>query len=227
MVLRMEKRKAKTSNALPIQTLTIGEVALEIFNGLSLSGRSIGAKDEGEVVIRVIFISDLDAQSGRVNADIPKIIRVASRSKVSRYLVQPNDVLISCRGTTNKVALFTDPAEPTAISANLIAVRPGARVLPLYLLAFFKSLQGQAELKALERGIAQQSFTVSDIASIQLPVPPLQVQQKIVDLIEAANEVYQLAHAAAQQRRDIALTVASKMMFSSQPKEDDDASTLP
>ncbi len=223
----MEKRKAKAASGSLTQTRTIGEVALEIFGGLSLSGRSVGAKDEGEVVIRVIFISDLDAQSGRVSAAIPKTIRVSSRSKVNRYLVQPNDVLLSCRGTTNKVAILTGNTEPTAISANLIAIRPGPQILPAYLLTFLQSPPGQAELNKLARGIAQQSFTVSDIASIQLPVPPLPVQKKIVDVITVANDCYQLAHVAAQQRRSIALTIASEMMFSSQPKEDDYASTLP
>lgn len=223
----MEKRKTKAASAPRTQTWTIGEVASEIFNGLSLSGRSVGAKDEGEEVIRVIFISDLDAQSGRVSAAIPKTIRVSSRRKVNRYLVQPNDVLLSCRGTTNKVAILTGNTKPTAISANLIAIRPGPQILPAYLLTFLQSPPGQAELNKLARGIAQQSFTVSDIASIQLPVPPLAIQQKIADLISAANDSYQLAHEAAQQRRDIALTLASQMMFSSQPKEDDYASALP
>ena len=207
----MKQKKTTQAHKSPFPIKRIGSLA-EIFTGLSLSGRSIGAKNDGNTTIRLISISDLNGELGRVENEGLKDFKVESVNKIRRYMVEPNDVLISCRGTTTKVALFTGNDHPTAISSNLISIRPGPELKHLYLLAFLQSTQGQQALKEKERGMFQKALTVTDIESIEVPVPPIEIQRRIVELLDVANEAYRLAVEVAESREKIAYEIFSRYL---------------
>ncbi|HWD37207.1 MAG TPA: hypothetical protein VG944_00025, partial [Fimbriimonas sp.] len=80
------------------------------------------------------------------------------------------------------------------------------------LLAFIQSPAGHAAL--LRRGrssTASLSLTAREVGAVLVPLPPLDVQRRIADLIRAAEENHEAAVRAAEQRRAVALAVAHQL----------------
>jgi restriction endonuclease S subunit len=128
---------------------------------------------------------------------------------IERYTVRTDDIVITCRGTQLKVASITPASEGALISANLIAIRAGADLLPAVLLVFLQSPAGQKAL--LQRGrssTSSLSLTPRSVGELSIPVPPLAVQAQIAELVGAADQNHVAAIRAAGLRRDVARVVA-------------------
>jgi len=183
----------------------LGTVAERIFLGLA-DTRQRG--DAGERELPLLNVRDL--QDGHV----PPAVAIGKRTvpadaDIERYTVRADDVVITCRGTQLKVANITPSSEGALISANLIAIRAGAELLPAVLLMFLQSPAGQKAL--LQRGrssTSSLSLTPRAVGELSIPVPPLAVQQQIAELVCAAEQNYVAAIRAAQQRRAVARAVA-------------------
>jgi restriction endonuclease S subunit len=191
-------------------------VAKRIFVGIA-DARQRG--DGGERELPLLNVRDL--QDGHV----PPAGAIAKRTvpaeaDVERYTVRGDDVVITCRGTQLKVASITPSSEGALISANLIAIRAGAELLPAVLLVFLQSPAGQKAL--LQRGrssTSSLSLTPRSVGELSIPVPPLAVQQQIAELVGAAEQNYVAGIRAAEQRRAVARAVAVGLLQGSAPFE--------
>ena len=72
-----------------------------------------------------IKISDLSNQE----VDFSKLAKgnVKENSKVEKYQIQKGDILLSVRGTTDKLALITEDRPYTLLTQNLVGIRPKKR----------------------------------------------------------------------------------------------------
>jgi len=200
--------RVSTASEWPLRPLAA--VTDRIFLGLA-DARQRGGGEEREVAV----LNVRDVNDGRV----PPVETLATRTvpvaaDVERYTVRANDVVITCRGTQLKVANITPPSEGALISANLIAIRAGAELLPAVLLAFLQSAEGQKAL--LQRGRSSTSsisLTPKAVSELSIPLPPLQVQKQIAELISSAAENYVSAIRAAEQRRAVAHAVAGGLLW--------------
>jgi hypothetical protein len=187
----------------------LGAVAERIFLGLA-DARQRGDGDEREVPL----LNVRDLHDGHAPAAGTLAMRtVPAGADIERYTVRAGDIVITCRGTQLKVANITAPSEGALISANLIAIRAGADLLPAILLAFLRSSAGQKAL--LQRGRSSTSsisLTPRAVGELSIPVPPLAVQRQIADLVGAAEQNYIAAIRAAEQRRAVAHAVAVELL---------------
>lgn len=183
----------------------------EVILGLA-SPRHVANETGGASVVSVINVRDLD--DGRVAPhDQLEVRAVAPGLSADRYRVRAEDVLITCRGTQLKVAQVGDGLDRAVISSNLIAVRPGPALLPAVLFAFFRSTSGHAALRGRNRSSnLTLALSPSCIGRIDVPVPPLEIQQRIADLVQAAEENYAAALGAAKRRRTVAHEVSIRLM---------------
>lgn len=192
----------------------LGTVTERIFLGLA-DARQRG--DAGEREVPLLNVRDL--QDGHVPpAGVIAKRTVHSDADVARYTVRTDDVVITCRGTQLKVSCITPSSEGALISANLIAIRAGAELLPAVLLVFLQSPAGQKAL--LQRGrssTSSLSLTPRAVGELSIPVPPLAVQQQIVELMGAAEQNYVAAIRAAEQRRAVARAVAVGLLQGAAP----------
>jgi hypothetical protein len=187
----------------------LGTVAERIFLGLA-DARQRGGGDEREVPL--LNVRDLHDGHAPAAGTLAKRA-VPAGADIERYTVRADDVVITCRGTQLKVANITAPSEGALISANLIAIRAGAELLPAVLLAFLRSPAGQKAL--LQRGRSSTSsisLTPRAVGELSIPVPPLVVQRQIAELVSAAEQNYVAAIRAAEQRRAVAHAVAVNLL---------------
>ncbi len=97
-------------------------------------------------------------------------------------LAEENDVVMSVRAPVGPVNLVQ---RQICIGRGLAALRSGENVLSAYL---FYVLHGMEASISGRNGMAFSSISREEISRIRIPLPPLAVQQKIVDEVEQVEE---------------------------------------
>jgi len=155
-----------------VQKVKIKEIA-EIFRGKSVLKKDI---QPGEY--KVLNISDI--KEGEINYKNMITITEDAR-KILRYELKFGDVVISCRGTMNKVAGFKSNSHKVIASANLIVIRPKENILGDYLKIFLESPVGSTLIKSFQRGSTIMNINPVDIKEIEVPLLDLEKQKEIVE----------------------------------------------
>ncbi|MGN6545279.1 MAG: restriction endonuclease subunit S [Aureliella sp.] len=117
--------------------------------------------------------------------------QVTPKGDASRYRIQPGDLLFVSRGTTNVAVPLVEPFVKLApfdwdnlIPAYVFYIlRPDhERVLPEYLAWFINQPQAQEYLTRHSRGTLVKLLPKSVFEELEVLVPPLKIQQRIVEL---------------------------------------------
>lgn len=162
---------------------------------------------------RLTAVSVKDIRDGHFAAGTLEGVLVDVPAKLDRYLVQPGDVLVACRGTVPKIAIVPPDLAGSLLTSTLIGVRTGGRLLPEVLFLYLSSAPGQRGLLSRVRSGTQQiALTTRDIAELQVPLAPMEVQRRIADLVRLAESQYVAAETAARLRREIVHEVALAAM---------------
>ena len=111
-----------------------------------------------------------------------------------------DDVVLTCRGTVNKVALFPETEQLVIASANIIAIRLNPSILPAYLKIFLESPVGQMLIKSFQRGTTVMNINPGDLSEMEIPLLPLDKQAQIVDEFNAKHKTYRQALSEVEQR---------------------------
>jgi len=122
----------------------------------------------------------------------------------SRYLLHKNDIVIARVGSIGKSLLF-DEEERSIFASYLIRLHFNKDIIsPKYLRYCFDSEHYWDQVKQLTRGAVQPQFNVPSIKNIQIPLPPLHIQQEIVEQLE-------LERAMIESQKEIIKTFEHKM----------------
>ncbi|MFA4943750.1 MAG: hypothetical protein WC789_03500 [Lentisphaeria bacterium] len=106
--------------------------------------------------------------------------------KVDLFL-RPGDVLFPNRGTRATAIVYSLNLPNTLAGAQFFILRPNPdRVLPEYLAWFLRTEEAARYFEGRRKGTYVQIIQRSDLAEMEMPVPPLAVQRKIVDVASLA-----------------------------------------
>lgn len=174
-----------------LEKIKLKEVA-EVFRG-----KSILKKDTIVGEIGVLNISNIE--NGEIDYTQLDFIDEEMR-KIKRYELEEADVVLSCRGTAIKTALFKKQEQTIIASANLIVIRPSERVLGGYIKIFFESPVGLSMIKSFQRGTSVMNINHSDIMEMEIPLISLEQQEGMVTHYEDEQNKYLLAIKEAENR---------------------------
>ncbi len=158
-----------------------------------------------------------DITRGRITWDsVPRCVELPSDP--SRYLLADNDIVVSRAGSVGVSALLVEP--PRAVFASyLMRLRPGPDVLPSFLALFLRSPQYWSQVSDMTNGIAMPNINGTKLAAVMMPLPPLEEQRRILDVLEghlsrldAAAAL--LAKTAARRGRFLEAWLASQTSLS-------------
>ncbi|CAN5247434.1 hypothetical protein BH23BAC1_BH23BAC1_50350 [soil metagenome] len=120
--------------------------------------------------------------------------------EMKRFEIKPGDLIMSCSGTMGKVAIVPEQIKPGIINQALLKLTPTRKVLNKYLKIWLQSESFQESLKAFSLGAAIQNVaSVSILKNIQIPLPPLSEQKRIVSILDEAFAAIDNANANAEK----------------------------
>jgi type I restriction enzyme M protein len=143
-------------------------------------GYTASAKDEGEV--RFIRITDI-SENGTLLQLSPKYIDISEENK--KYLVNPDDLLVARTGATYGKTLIYHSVERAIFASYLIRIKFDKNTfIPKYYWYFAKSRNYWKQANNLVSGGGQPQFNGNAVSQIELEMPPIEIQKKIVEKFE-------------------------------------------
>ena len=113
--------------------------------------------------------------------------------KISRYITNTNDVLLSIVGTIGLVAIVDKELDGASLTENCVKLTCDTeKIDPEFLYYFLTSSVGQDEIYAGRVGSTQPKLPLYNIAKIRIPNLTLDEQKKIADILGTIDEKIEL-----------------------------------
>lgn len=167
---------------------------------------NLSKNDDGVNKVKVVNISDVD--NGTIQIEKLSETSIGNIRDIEKYLAKPGDVLLSARGTTDKIVVVPETTEKLLVSNNFIIIRVFPDFNPYFIKTFLESPVGQHYLEVFQRGSVIKVLNIADIDSIKIPSVPLQKQEALMEKMKNFESAFkkQLEHIQEeriQQTKDV------------------------
>jgi Type I restriction modification DNA specificity domain len=178
-----------------VNTKNLSDLAL-VFPGYPFRER-LDAYARGDVA--VLQMKNIDeADMLRVDDTIP---RISLPNLNERQFIRGGDLLLRARGQFHTAAEVTTDIGRAVAAAPLMLIRVTSSDLsPAFLRWFINQPQTQSTLTTLAAGTHVRSINKSVLESLQVPVPPIELQERIVDIARLGERERSLMHTLAERR---------------------------
>ena len=157
-----------------------------------------------------LFLNTSNVRKGFFNFDNLEFISKSRDEKLRKGKLSRNDVVLTTRGTVGNIALYDSkiPYENIRINSGMLILRPNTSLInPKFLLFLLMSSYTEKEIKSLLSGSAQPQLPIRTIVNLDLPLPPMQIQNEIVNrlleergLIQSNTSIIQRFEAKIAER---------------------------
>lgn len=121
-------------------------------------------------------------------------------NEMKRFELFPGDLIMSCSGTMGKVAIVPNEIKKGIINQALLKLTPSKKVDAIFLKLWMQSESFQESLSKYSQGAAIQNIaSVPILKNIEIPLPPLHEQQRIVALLDETFSAIDKAKANTEQ----------------------------
>ena len=137
-------------------------------------------------------------QLTKINLDKIKEIHVA----------KPGDLIFRSRGQLTTAAILKDDPGFSIVAAPLFRIRvTDENVIPDYLVWFINQLPAQTYLLSRAKGTALKMISKHAMENIEIELPPLNKQKKIVELAELSEKEQRLMNQLSKKRKQFVSTI--------------------
>ena len=178
--------------------MRIGD-ACSILTGYTSRGKLLPAEQGGWPVLQLGDVSP----DGHVEPD--RLTRVAFDDLPKRYLVGRGDVIFRSRGEPNIAVALDDRFVERAVAVlPLFVLRPKPEIiLPEFLAWAINQPASQRHFDRVARGTTMRMVPRSGLEILEISVPPIETQRRIVAIDALAERERSLTILAANKRRAI------------------------
>ena len=149
------------------------------------SGSRGWAKYYSETGAIFLRVGNLDHDSISLDLNYIQRVQPPTGTEGTRTQIIAGDILISITADVGMIALVPDDMEKAYINQHVSLARPVLTINPHYLAWFLASrIGGQNQFIQLQRGATKKGLGLDDIRSINIPLPPLAEQHRIVTEVE-------------------------------------------
>lgn len=99
---------------------------------------------------------------------------------MSKSKVYGGEIILPKIGTIGSVYFMPYLNRPTSLAMNIFMLRCSENILNKYLFSYLKSPKGHSDILSRANGAVTKTITKDAVRSIELPLPPLNIQQKVV-----------------------------------------------
>lgn len=142
--------------------------------------------------IRVVRITNV--QKGEIVDDNPKFYSSDTKEPIEKYRLFEGDLLISLTGNVGRVGLLSKELLPAALNQRVACLRIKNDKINLKFLFFLLNKDGfeQMCIKA-SSGVAQKNLSTFWLSKYKIPLPPIEIQKKVINEIENYQKIIDLA----------------------------------
>lgn len=157
--------------------ISLGSVAKQVDYGLTASAVE---KTDGPRFLRIT-----DIQNGRVDWDTVPSCDASAETLASNAL-QDGDIVFARTGaTTGKSFLITRPPPQAVFASYLIRLRMGEALRPNFVAYYFQTSEYWHQISGRKKGSAQPGVNATILKELELPVAPLNEQDRVVPAIDS------------------------------------------
>jgi type I restriction enzyme M protein len=111
--------------------------------------------------------------------------------KLKRFEINSGDLLLTCAGTLGRIAIVPKTFEKGIINSVLMRIRINEkRISHKYLIYLLQSDKIQNNISERSTGVALNNlFSTKELKALKIPLPPLEVQEKIVEEVESYQNI--------------------------------------
>mgnify|MGYP003964567527 FL=1 len=168
---------------------TLGEVAI-------IKGGKRLPKGETLITSRTkhpyIRITDLD--NNAINKNQLQFVTDEVFSRISRYIVNSGDVIVSIVGTIGLVAKIDDDLDAASLTENCVKFINLKNLTADYLYYYLISRRGQYEINKNTVGAVQKKLPIYGVQNIEINLPPFDEQKSIADILIGFDDKIELLH---------------------------------
>lgn len=157
----------------------LGDACEAITKGTTPTSVGFAFTDTGVRFVKVESMTD-----GRVDHNRCGYIAHATHDALARSQLKAGDVLFSIAGTLGRTAIVSDADVPANTNQAVAIVRPRS-VLDSAFLRFVLSNLATRAARENGRGVGLQNINLGQLADIEVPIPPLVDQRRIVTKLAA------------------------------------------
>ena len=160
-------------------------------------GKSVKKKLENGA-IGVVNISNI----GEYEIDYENLDMIdENERKIANYILKEGDVLLPGRGTVIRTSVFHEQDFPCIAHSNIIIIRPDEKKLNgVYLKIFLDSPLGKKLISGAQQGTSIMNISYKDLATLEIPVPSMEQQKKVVEEYIEELQKYMNTIAEAKKR---------------------------
>jgi len=169
-----ENVKAEFVNPTPLK-----ELVTMIYRGFQIPSSMLDEYlSEEPTKIKLLTLSDID--DSMINKSSLQSLKALDK-KMEHYVIQDNDLVISCKGKTFKTAVVNIPYSETYVSTgSIIVIRCDQnKIDPTFLKIFLDSKIGVEALKRIQTGATILSLNPTKLNNLVVPLPSLAKQLMI------------------------------------------------
>lgn len=147
----------------------------------------------------LVQAGNIDADTGEVAGEL---MQIATPPTAQEHFLRYGDVVMVGRGVRNGAAAFIKSEMPAVAAAHLMVLATeGKTGLPEFLTWFLNLPRTQARLRSLQSGSSVPFVPVEALESIEVPVPSLQLQKRIVEIQRLRAQEERLVGEIRSRRR--------------------------
>ena len=158
-----------------------------ITEGAGLSYGIVQPGDSGTGDMGVL--RPVDMVNGEISTHSIKYIDRSIGASFKKTELVGDELLITVRGTTGVTALTDSRFKNMNVTRGIADIRYDRRKInPIYLNAFLNTDESQQYIQEHTRGATLQQINLSDLRVHMIPVPPIELQEKLADFIQQVDK---------------------------------------
>ncbi len=148
--------------------------------------------------VRVIQMKDL---TDEFIVDTSNLDKTEIQDLKNHYKMLKNDIIFKTRGLDTTACILDEEVKNAILAAPLIKIRIESKnILPEYVLWYINQTPAQAFLNSRAKGTFQKMITKQVLEELEIEIPTIEKQQKIVKISQLAKKELSLLNQLAKKK---------------------------
>lgn len=170
-----------------------------------------GIEEVPDGQIQVVQIKDI-SENGKLS--INDLIRTNLPEMRGDYFINKGDVLFVSRGAKKQAIAIKTELENTIVGYQFFILTPKNTVISEYLAYFLNQKSAQRYIEEHSAGSNVTIITKEFFGNLEVIVPPLEIQEKIVKISELAGKETELLNSIKEKREKLVEALLQKIIQS-------------